>query len=383
MTSNPDWTMFLSSSRALQASSRDQGTQDHAMVAFVGNLLPIVSHKASYQRLLQQRGGQAQLLIDNLQLALQAHRWVDAQKETVLKATLRLSKVTGLLPTSYRLPEIEVTRRVYEAPCVDIYRGAVGGRVVCLKKYRSCYLDAAGIHELMSREAVIWANHPHTGILPFLGVYQNGSGVFDSGLYLVSPFMEHGTITEFLASFPGVDRRLLLKDIADAISFLHHHHIIHADIKGANVLVSSGGRACLADLGFARLTEAAVLTWTSIQSTVCLGTVPWQAPELLQVQRSGGYVVPTAASDVYALGCLAYEIFTNKPPFWNIREGAHSATRAYQIIKAVVKYDERPQKPSNGSRAFRLHGLTEEVWSFMAETWRRDPQLRPSAAEVS
>jgi hypothetical protein len=70
MTSNPDWTMFLSSSRALQASSRDQGTQDDAMVAFVGHLLPIVSHKASYQRLLQQRGGQAQLLIDNLQLVI-------------------------------------------------------------------------------------------------------------------------------------------------------------------------------------------------------------------------------------------------------------------------------------------------------------------------
>lgn len=70
MTSNPDWTMFLSSSRALQASSRNQGTQDDAMVAFVGHLLLLISHKASYQRLLQQRGGQAQPLIDNLQLVI-------------------------------------------------------------------------------------------------------------------------------------------------------------------------------------------------------------------------------------------------------------------------------------------------------------------------
>ena len=68
----------------------------------------------------------------------------------MLKAILKLSKVAGLLPTSYRLPEIGVSRRIFEGPCVDIYRGVFHGRVVCLKKYRSCYLDAEGIHEVRS-----------------------------------------------------------------------------------------------------------------------------------------------------------------------------------------------------------------------------------------
>lgn len=62
----------------------------------------------------------------------------------------------------------------------------------------------------MSREAVIWANHRHAGVLPFLGIYYNDESAFDSGLYLVSPFMEHGTVVEFLSTFPGVDRRLLV-----------------------------------------------------------------------------------------------------------------------------------------------------------------------------
>jgi serine/threonine protein kinase len=99
-----------------------------------------------------------------------------------------------------------------------------------------------------------------------------------------------------------------MRDILNAVYFLHSNSIIHGDLKGANILVNDSGRACIADLGFSRLTTTAVLTWATIQSSPSLGTVPWQAPELLENYLLDKLIVPTTASDVYALGCLCYEV---------------------------------------------------------------------------
>jgi serine/threonine protein kinase len=102
-----------------------------------------------------------------------------------------------------------------------------------------------------------------------------------------------------------------LLDVLSGLSYLHTNHIVHGDIKGANVLVDPQGRARLADLGSSRLTDAHILTWTSIVSTTpSSGTLLWQAPELLSAQLRGAERLPfpTTLSDMYAFGCLAYEV---------------------------------------------------------------------------
>lgn len=99
-----------------------------------------------------------------------------------------------------------------------------------------------------------------------------------------------------------------MRDIFDAIAYIHSNSIVHGDLKGANVLINSLGRACIADLGFSRLTAAAALTWTSIRSVASVATVPWQAPELLEAYFLSSSFMPTAAADVYSLGCIAYEV---------------------------------------------------------------------------
>ena len=103
------------------------------------------------------------------------------------------------------------------------------------------------------------------------------------------------------------------------MAYLHSKKIVYGDIKGANVLVNNSGRACVADLGFSRLTEVAVLTWSSIQSTPSLGTYAWQAPERLKAYSVGEAQSPTSATDVYAIGCFCYEVW---PRLWrSIHDG--------------------------------------------------------------
>jgi serine/threonine protein kinase len=107
-------------------------------------------------------------------------------------------------------------------------------------------------------------------------------------------------------------------DVLSGLSYLHRNNVVHGDIKGENVLVDSQGRACIADLGLSRLTSDAQIsqidTWMPIDPTdvtdVTYGSLLWRAPELLseQFRDLGRIPSPTTFSDIYALGCLAYEV---------------------------------------------------------------------------
>jgi serine/threonine-protein kinase len=96
----------------------------------------------------------------------------------------------------------------------------------------------------------------------------------------------------------------VLSDVAEALADLKDREIVHRDLKPENILLL-GGRWCLADFGIARYAEA-----TTAQRTFKLaGTLAYMAPERWNNQRA------TSASDIYALGILAYELLEGAPPF--------------------------------------------------------------------
>jgi serine/threonine protein kinase/uncharacterized membrane protein len=91
--------------------------------------------------------------------------------------------------------------------------------------------------------------------------------------------------------------------IGQALHFAHQQQIIHRDLKPANILFNANGHAMLADFGIATLTESARTV-----SADAIGSPPYMAPE----QFDG---IVSMKSDQYALGCLAYELFTGSRPF--------------------------------------------------------------------
>ncbi|MFD8462682.1 serine/threonine-protein kinase [Streptomyces antimycoticus] len=96
----------------------------------------------------------------------------------------------------------------------------------------------------------------------------------------------------------------VLTDVAEALADLKDREIVHRDLKPENILLL-GGRWCLADFGIARYAEAA-----TVKNTFKLhGTFAYMAPERWNNQRA------TSASDIYALGVLAYELLEGAPPF--------------------------------------------------------------------
>ncbi len=146
--------------------------------------------------------------------------------------------------------------------------------------------------------------HPH--ILP----------LFDSGevagqLFYVMPLIEGESLRDRLVrekQLPITDAVRIATEVAGALDYAHRRGIIHRDIKPENILLHDG-RALVADFGIALAASKAGGTRMT-ETGMSLGTPHYMAPEQAMGERE-----ITAKADIYALGCVTYEMLTAEPPF--------------------------------------------------------------------
>jgi serine/threonine-protein kinase len=156
---------------------------------------------------------------------------------------------------------------------------------------------------LVEIETAARLNHPH--ILPLYD-----SGEVDDFVYYVMPYVEGESLRERLER----DRQLVIeealtiaREVADALSYAHAQGVVHRDIKPENILISAG-HAVLADFGIARaISEAGDERLTG--TGMVLGSPEYMSPE----QATGGTL--DGRADIYALGCVLYEMLSGEPPF--------------------------------------------------------------------
>ncbi len=153
--------------------------------------------------------------------------------------------------------------------------------------------------------ATLW--HPH-----IVGVHDRGE--FDGQLWIAMDYVDGTDAADLLKSFPtGLPQREVLNivtAVAEALDYAHQRHLLHRDVKPANILVSKQEtgeeRILLADFGIARWdNDASGLT----QTNMTVGTVSYAAPEQLMGRDLDG------RADQYALAATAYHLLTGRPPF--------------------------------------------------------------------
>ncbi len=159
--------------------------------------------------------------------------------------------------------------------------------------------------ERFLREVEISAQLSHPHILP---VYDSGSA--DGVLYYVMPYVEGESLQERMqreGQLPVEDALRISREVAEALAYAHERNIIHRDIKPANIMMSRG-HALVADFGIARAVGdgGAAITKTGL----AVGTPQYMSPE----QASGSPNVD-ARADIFALGCVLYEMVAGEPPF--------------------------------------------------------------------
>lgn len=154
------------------------------------------------------------------------------------------------------------------------------------------------------RETESMAGVVHPRLARFYGCYKSR----DRGLALVYEYVDGETLKELLSREPPdySTRVVWIQDVAAALDALHRAGLLHRDVKSENVIVRPSGRVKLIDFGLARPEEEG---HTVTEVGAFCGTIAYVAPEVLGRARS------TSAVDVYALACLAMEVFTGEVPF--------------------------------------------------------------------
>ncbi|HEY2805581.1 MAG TPA: serine/threonine-protein kinase [Gemmatimonadales bacterium] len=177
-------------------------------------------------------------------------------------------------------------------------------------------------------------------------VHPNIVPLFDSGeaagqLYFVMPFIDSGTLRDRLESEgrrPAAEVMRVLADLGEALAYAHAIGIIHRDVKPENVFWY-GGRALLADFGIATASSATMDGRRLTGTGLVLGTLAYMSPE----QASGERKLD-GRSDIYALGCMAYELLAGEPPFAGDTPMALVAAHLTAAVPAVstVRSDIEP-----------------------------------------
>jgi serine/threonine-protein kinase len=178
-------------------------------------------------------------------------------------------------------------------------------RDVAVKVLSQDFSAALGLERFLREiDVIARLNHPH--ILPLLD-----SGDAGGILYYVMPFVGGKSLRHRLQSetqLPVADAIAITREVAAALDYAHRQGFVHRDVKPENILISNG-IALVADFGIARAVDQAGCD-TLTSPGVSPGTPAYMSPE----QASGDGNVDNR-SDIYALGCVLYEMLSGQPPF--------------------------------------------------------------------
>ena len=147
--------------------------------------------------------------------------------------------------------------------------------------------------------------HPH-----ILSLFDSGEA--DGLVFYVMPFVEGESLRDRLTrekQLPVEEAVAIAREVADALSYAHAHGVVHRDIKPENIMLA-GGHALVADFGIALAASRSDGSTRMTETGMSLGTPHYMSPEQSMGERE---ITPKA--DIYALGCVTYEMLTGEPPF--------------------------------------------------------------------
>eukprot|EP00793_Prasinoderma_coloniale_P002670 PRCOL_00002152-RA len=218
-------------------------------------------------------------------------------------------------------------------------------------------LELAGASAAERQEALNEAKLLQGLSHPRLVVYRE-SYVASGRLHIVMERAPGGDLAAALRAAPGgaMDEARVwhyLAQVAEGLTYLHSRRVLHRDIKPSNVFLDARGDAIIGDLGLSRALGA-----ESAFAETGVGTPLYYSPELCEGRPYD------ARTDVWSLGCLAYELATGAPPF--------SAPNALALARKIV-----------GSPAKQLpHTFSAEMRFLVSRMLEKDASKRPSAAAV-
>jgi serine/threonine-protein kinase len=214
----------------------------------------------------------------------------------------RIRSESDHLRVRQRLGKYRIERRLGQGGFATVYQAldTIEGVRVALKMPHQFNVTASML-DAFQREARLVARLEHPNILPLK------DASFIEGRFVIASKLGEQTLAERLKKRVSLETSLnLIDQMISAVAYAHENKIIHCDIKPENMILLPDGRLQLTDFGIAKVAQRTIVR-TMIASGS--GTVGYMAPE----QAMGR---PSARSDVFALGLLAFRILAGVLPEW-------------------------------------------------------------------
>jgi serine/threonine protein kinase len=189
--------------------------------------------------------------------------------------------------------------------------GPDGGRVA-LKLVKDDYARDETFRRRFYREARIAQTVQHPNVVPVLDTGEHEGLPYMAQRYIEGPNGVGESLDDKLKREGHLDVQTTVAvctDVAAGLEALWGAGMVHRDVKPANILLDANGRAYITDFGLAKDTQGSLLTLPG----QALGSMDYMAPEQIRGEPV------TAATDIYALGCVMYECMVGRPPFAEVQ----------------------------------------------------------------
>ncbi len=230
---------------------------------------------------------------------------------------------------------------------------------LAMKVLQADLAEDPSVFKRFEREARTLKELAHPNIVPFYGLFRTSDFSFLLEQYVDGPALKE--ILRQRKALPVEETLIYLKALSAALGYAHAHGVVHCDVKPGNVMIDRGGSIYLTDFGVARHAES---TTTTLGSA---GTPAYMAPE----QCRGEAV--TAATDVYTLGILLYEMVTGTRPFQARTTGTKEGSTAGEQIR-YAHLHTAPPDPCEINPA-----IPRPLGNVILKALAKDPQVRYSS----
>lgn len=205
--------------------------------------------------------------------------------------------------TGQQFGDYEVRGVIGKGGMGEVYDGFSNGQRVAIKTMLPEIAKDPDLKIRFEREVEIGISlkNPHIA-----EIYS--SGEHNGTPYLVMEYIEGQDLGDTLKADGKFDTETaiqIIKDICEALSLAHQQGYIHRDIKPSNIMLRENGSAVLMDFGISKIQDAKTITGTG-----AVGTIQYMAPEQIISAKDVDH-----RADIYALGCLLYQMLTGETPF--------------------------------------------------------------------
>ncbi|WP_198040047.1 bifunctional serine/threonine-protein kinase/formylglycine-generating enzyme family protein [Microbulbifer agarilyticus] len=276
-----------------------------------------------------------------------------AVTKTVIKGRFELDKLLGVggMGAVYKA----LDRRKLEASDSDPY--------VAIKLLNEDFQQHPDAFISLQREARKSQTLAHPNIVTVYDFDREGDRVF-----MTMEFLEGAPLDQLLRKSAGVGvgkekAALLLKDVSNALIYAHSHRIVHSDFKPGNIFVTEKKGAKVIDFGIARaVSEGGVASKAGEKTVFDAGTLGALTPAYASLEMLKGGE-PQPSDDVFALGCVAYELFSGRHPYDKVP--ADKAFEKKLKPKRIKTLSRRQWRALDSALALRRQERTDSVERFV------------------